>query len=61
MQSAFVESFNGKARGERLNEHYFESLEDAWEKIEAWRVELQRDPPSPIVEDAANQHHYHRG
>jgi putative transposase len=39
IQNAFVESFNGKFRDECLNEHYFESLEDAREKIEAWRVD----------------------
>ena len=39
IQNAFVESFNGKFRDGCLNEHYFESLEDAREKIEAWRVD----------------------
>ncbi len=38
-QNAFVESFNGKFRDECLSEHYFESLDDAREKIEAWRVD----------------------
>lgn len=38
-QNAFVESFNGKFRDECLSEHYFENIEDAREKIEAWRID----------------------
>ena len=38
-QNAFVESFNGRLRDECLNEHWFVSLADAEEKIEAWRVD----------------------
>ena len=33
----FIESFNGSFRDECLNAHWFLSLEDAQEKIEAWR------------------------
>ena len=36
-QNAFCESFNGRLREECLNGNYFLSLEDAVEKIEAWR------------------------
>ena len=39
MQNAFLESFNGKFRDECLNEHYFESMEDARHTIEAWRID----------------------
>jgi len=35
----FVESFNGSFRDECLNAHWFLSLEDAIEKIDAWRTE----------------------
>ena len=35
--NALIESFNGRLRNERLNEHWFLSLEDAKEKVEAWR------------------------
>jgi putative transposase len=35
--NAFIESFNSRFRQECLNEHWFLSLEDATEKIEAWR------------------------
>ncbi len=33
-----VESFNGRLRQECLNENWFLSLADAWEKIEVWRA-----------------------
>ncbi len=35
--NAFIESFNGKFRAERLNAHWFMSLEDAREKMKVWR------------------------
>ena len=35
--NATVESFNGKFREECLNAHWFESVQDAKEKIDAWR------------------------
>jgi putative transposase len=41
----FVESFNGSFRDECLNAHWFLSLEDATEKIEAWRREYNEYRP----------------
>ena len=35
--NALIESFNGRLRQECLNEHWFISLGDATDKIEAWR------------------------
>ena len=35
--SALIESFNARFRLEYLNEHWFLSLDDAQEKVEAWR------------------------
>ena len=35
----FVESFNGSYRDECLNINWFLSMEDATQKIEAWRME----------------------
>ena len=35
--NAGVESFNGRLRQECLNEHWFMTLADAQDKIEAWR------------------------
>lgn len=37
VQNCYVESFNGRFRDECLNEHWFTSIEDAREIIEAWR------------------------
>ncbi|GAA4438941.1 hypothetical protein GCM10023188_34740 [Pontibacter saemangeumensis] len=37
--NAFIESFNGSFRDECLIVHWFLSLQNAQEKIEAWRQE----------------------
>ena len=37
--NAFIESFNARVREECLNESWFLSLEEAREKVEAWRVD----------------------
>ncbi len=43
--NAFIEAFNGRLREECLNENWFLSLEDAREKVEAWREEYNRRRP----------------
>lgn len=43
--NAFIESFHGKLRGERLNQHRFLSLDDAQDVIEFWREEYHRNQP----------------
>ncbi|MCA3735944.1 MAG: transposase family protein, partial [Phenylobacterium sp.] len=43
--NAFVESFNGRLRDERLNTHWFLSLNDARAKIEAWRRDFDESRP----------------
>lgn len=35
--NTYIESFNGRLREECLNTHWFESLEDAKEKINRWK------------------------
>ncbi len=45
VQNAFVESFNGKFRDECLSEHWFLSLADARQAIEAWRREYNEERP----------------
>lgn len=35
--NAFIEAFNGRFRAECLNQHWFLTLADAVEKLEAWR------------------------
>ena len=37
VQNAYIESFNGRFRGECLNEHWFTSLPAARNIVEAWR------------------------
>jgi len=47
----FVESFNGSFRDECLNAHWFLSLEDAKEKIEAWRIEYNEFRPHSALDN----------
>jgi hypothetical protein len=44
-QNGYIESFNGRLRDECLNQHWFRSLEDARETIEAWRVDYNDHRP----------------
>ncbi len=39
MQNGFVESFNGRLRGECLNEHLFANLNEARQIIGEWRID----------------------
>jgi putative transposase len=39
VQNAFIESFNSRLRDECLNEHLFDSLTEARQIIEAWRLD----------------------
>jgi putative transposase len=43
--NCFVESFNGALRDECLNLHWFESIDEAKAKIEAWRIEYNESRP----------------
>ncbi len=43
--NAFAESFNGRFRDECLNQHWFASLEEARQIIEAWRVDYNTARP----------------
>jgi putative transposase len=43
--NAYVESFNGHFREECLNQHWFVSLEEARQVIEAWRIEYNTERP----------------
>ncbi len=38
-QNAYVESFDGRLRDECLNEHWFLSLAEARDTVEAWRLD----------------------
>jgi putative transposase len=45
IQNAFIESFNGKMRDECLNEHWFRTLNEARQTIEAWRKDYNEVRP----------------
>lgn len=47
--NAFVESFNGTLREECLNAHWFASLADAKQTIEAWRREYNESRPHRVL------------
>ena len=43
--NAFIETFNGTLRAECLDTHWFETLAEAKERIEAWRKEYNESRP----------------
>lgn len=45
MENPFIESFNGRVRDECLNQHWFLSLRDAQDTVEAWRVRYNTARP----------------
>lgn len=45
LERLLIESFNGRFRDECLNAHWFESLADAQEKIDAWRWDYNENRP----------------
>ena len=48
--NAFVESFNGHFRQECLDQHWFASLEEARQIIEAWRIEYNTERPHQALQ-----------
>ena len=51
VENAYIESFNGKLREECLNLHWFHAIEEAKEKIEAWRVDYNEHRPHSALND----------
>lgn len=51
IDNAFIESFNGSFRDECLNTNWFLSLEDAKEKIEAWRKDYNEWRPHSSLDN----------
>ncbi len=47
--NAFIEAFNGRLRAECLNAHWFLSLADAAEKLEAWRRDYNEQRPHGAI------------
>jgi len=48
--NAIVESFNGRFREECLNTHWFDSIDDAKEKIDHWRWDYNERRPHRSLE-----------
>ena len=48
--NALIEAFNSRFRQECLNEHWFMSLPDAQEKIEAWRYHYNHSRPHSALD-----------
>ena len=51
VENAYIESFNGKLRDECLSEEYFLTLQEAREKIEAWRCDYNEVRPHSSLGD----------
>jgi putative transposase len=47
----FIESFNGRLREECLDQHWFESLEEARQVLEKWRIEYNTQRPHSSLKD----------
>ena len=47
--NAFIEAFNGRFRAECLNAHWFMSLEEARQKVEAWRRYYNEERPHGAI------------
>lgn len=48
--NAHIESFNGSLRDECLNIHWFGSLTDAKEKLDAWRIDYNESRPHKALD-----------
>ena len=51
--NAFIEAFNGRFRAECLNAHWFLTLADAAEKLEAWRSYYNEERPHGAIGNKA--------
>ena len=49
VEGAFIEAFNSKLRSECLNAHWFLNLQDACEKLEAWRRHYNEERPHSAI------------
>ena len=47
--NAYIEAFNGRFRAECLNAHWFLTLADAAEKLEAWRTDYNEVRPHGAI------------
>jgi len=51
--NALIEAFNGRLREECLNQNWFLSLEDARDKVAAWRQEYNSNRPHGALDNLA--------
>lgn len=51
MDNCFAESFNGSFRDERQNVHWFEMIDEAKAKSEAWRIEYNESRPHEAFDE----------
>jgi len=51
VDNAHIESFNGSLRDECLNVHWFESMEEARARIEAWRIDYNESRPHQTLQE----------
>jgi putative transposase len=49
--NCFIETFNGSLRDECLNVHWFETLEEAKARIEAWRKDYNESRPHQALRE----------
>jgi hypothetical protein len=49
--NCFIESFNGSLRDECLNVHWFESMEEARARTEAWRIDYNESRPHQALQE----------
>jgi putative transposase len=47
----YIEAFNGRLRAECLNQHWFASLEEARQIIEAWRIDYNEVRPHTSLDN----------
>jgi putative transposase len=50
-ENRYCESFNGSLRDECLNVHWFESMEEARARIEAWRIDHNESRPHQALQE----------
>jgi putative transposase len=53
----YIESFNGRLREECLNQHWFESMEEARGILESWRMEYNTERPHGALENRTPMEH----
>lgn len=49
--NAMIETFNAKVRAECLDQHWFETLEEAQQQLESWRREYNEERPHSSLND----------